>query len=70
MPVIDPDGLVGRNFLLNKKGGKRVRARIVKAFDDFEGNLARDSSRLKFFCSTSDDIIEEIFTYNELLDHK
>ena len=69
MPVIDPDDLVGRTFLLNKEDGQRLRARIVKALDDFEGDLARDSSRLKFVCSMNDDTIEEIFTYNELLDH-
>ena len=69
MPVIDPDDLVGRTFLLNKEDGQRLRARIVKALDDFEGDLARDSSRLKFVCSMNDDTVEEIFTCNELLDY-
>ena len=69
MPVIDHNDIVGRNFLLNKEGGQHLRGRIVKAIDDFEGNLARDSSRLKLVFSIRDDTIEEIFTYNELLDH-
>ena len=69
MPVVDPDDLVGRTFLLNKEDGQCLRARIVKALDDCEGDLAQDSSRLKFVCSMNDDTIEETFTYNELLDH-
>jgi hypothetical protein len=69
MLVIDTDDLVGRTFLLNKEDRQRLRARIVKAFDDFEDDLARDSSSLTFVCSMNDGIIEEIFTYNESLDH-
>ena len=69
MPIIYPNGLMERTFLLNKEGGQHLRDRIVKVLDDFECNLAQDSSRLKFFCSMSDDTIEEIFIYNELSDH-
>ena len=69
MPVIDTNDLVGRTFHLNKEGVQRLRARVVKALDDFEGNLARDPSSLKFVCYMSNDIIEEIFIYNELLDY-
>ena len=69
IPVIDPENLVGRIFLLNKEDGQRLRNSIVKALDDFDGNLARDPSRLKIVCSMNDETIEEIFTYNESLDH-
>ena len=48
MPKIDPNDLVGRNLLLEKEGNHRLRNRIFKDLDDFEGYLARDSSRLKF----------------------
>ena len=68
LPIIDPSDLVGRTFLLDKEDGQRLRARVVKAIDDYEGDLARDSSRLKFVCTMQDDTIEEIFSYNELLD--
>ena len=47
-PVVYPKDLVGRTFLIDKEGGQRVRARIVKALDAFEGYLARDSSRPTF----------------------
>ena len=69
MPILDPSDLVGRTFLLNKEGGQRLRARIVKALDDYEGELRRDSSRMRFVCSMQDDAVEEVFTCNELLDH-
>ena len=64
VPIINFNDLMGRIFLLNKEGAQRLRARVVKALDDFEGNLIRDSSRLKFVSSMSNDTIEEIFTYN------
>ena len=59
MPFIDPDDLVGMTFLLNKEDGQRLRARIVKALDDFEGDLSRDSYRLKIVYSMNDVTIEE-----------
>ena len=40
---------------------------MVKALDDFEGDLAQDSSRLVFLRAINDDTIEEIVTYNKLL---
>ena len=57
MPVVDPNRLVGRSLLLDKEGGQLTRDRIIKAVDDFKGNLAQDSSRLKFFCTMNNDII-------------
>ena len=41
---------------------------MFKALDDFEGDLVRDYSRIKFVCIMNDYTIEEIFIYNELLD--
>ena len=69
MHVVYPKDLVGRNLLLEKEGSQRLRSRIVKALDDFEGDLARYFSRLKLFCTMNDDAIEEIFPCKELLDH-
>ena len=69
MLILDPRDLVWRSFLLKKKDGKSLRERIVKSLDDYDGDLARHSSRMKFFCSIKDNTIEVIFTYNDLLDH-
>ena len=49
MHVVEPNELVGRILILDKEGRHHLRARIVKAIDDFEGHLAQDFSRLKFF---------------------
>ena len=69
MPIVYPQDIEGRTFLLDKEVGQSLRARIVKSAHYFEGDLARHSSRLKFFCSMNDGTIEEIFTYNKKLDH-
>ena len=42
MPIIDPNDLVGRTFLLTQEHVQRLRARIVKALDYYEGDLQRD----------------------------
>lgn len=42
---------------------------MVQAADNFGGDLAQDSSRMKFLCSMKDNAIEEVFTCNELLDY-
>ena len=49
MPVVNANDLVGRTFFLDKEGSQCLRDRIFKALDDFEGDLARYSSHLKFF---------------------
>ena len=67
MPIIDPQDLMGRTFLLDKEGGQCLRDRIVKSVYDFEGDLTLESSFLKFVCSMNDGTIEEIFAYNDLL---
>ena len=36
---------------------------------DYEGELHRDSSRMRFICSTKDDAVEDVFDCNEILDH-
>ena len=69
MPVVDPQDLMGITFLMNKEGGQRLRDRVVKSIYDFEGDLDRHCSRLKFVCTMINDIIEEMSICNESLDH-
>ena len=69
MPILDPRDHAGRSFLLRKEDGQSLMTRTFKSFDEFEGDLSRDSSRMKFVCSMKDETIKEIFTCNELLDH-
>lgn len=56
MPILDSSNLVGRTFLFNKEGGKRLRANIVQTIDDCKSDLARD-------------LIEGTFACSKLLDH-
>ena len=48
MPILDTSDLVGRYFILNKEYGKPLRARIAKALDDYDEDLDRYSSLMKF----------------------
>ena len=69
MPKIDPKDLVGSTFHIPKEDGQRMRGRIVNDIDEHDGKLQRDSTTLKFICSTKDDVVEDLFTCNEILDH-
>ena len=68
MPILDPNDLVGRTFLM-KQDSQHLRATIVKAMDDYDGKLQRDSTRLKLICSVKGDTLEDVFIYNEILGH-
>ena len=68
MPVFHPSNLVGRSFLLDpQEDGQRFRARIVKAIEDHEADLAKNPTKIKFVCSVNDDQLEEIISYNDVL---
>ena len=69
MPILGPNDIVGRAFLIPQEDVQRLRARIVKAIDDHDGKLQRDCTRLKLIFSAKDDRVEDAFTYNEILDH-
>ena len=70
MPIIDTSDLVGRTFLTPvNEDGQRLRARIVKAVEDYEDDNLKDPTHKKFVCTMNDDTTEEIFSYNEILDH-
>ena len=64
MLILNPKGLTGSAFLIPQDDVQRLRARIVKSIDDYEGDLQRDSSIMKFIFSTKDDAVEDFFTYN------
>ena len=68
MPIIDPSDLVGRSFLQTEEDGQRLRVKIVKAIEIYEDELNKNSARREFICSTKEDQVEEILTYNEILD--
>jgi hypothetical protein len=66
MPVVDPNDLVSRTFLMpEQEDGQRFRARIVRAIEDHERDLANDPDRIQFLCSVNNDQFEEIFRFSE-----
>ena len=60
---------MGRTFLIHiNKDRQRLRVRSVEAIENQEEECAKESSRLKFIYSMKEDQIEEVFSYNEILD--
>ena len=61
MPIADPNDLMGCTFLMAPQpDGQRFRARIVRAIEDHERNLASNPEHTHFLCSVNDDQFDEI----------
>jgi hypothetical protein len=71
MPVFHPSNLVDKTFLTDlQEDRQRLRACIVRAIEDHDGEIEDNPTRIKFLCSINDDDeSEEIITYNEILNH-
>jgi len=70
MVTIDPKDLIGRTFLKDsEEDGQRFRARVVRAVIDKEEDLKKGSEHMKFICEVPNSTVDEILTYNEILDH-
>jgi hypothetical protein len=70
LPEFNPEDLIGRTFLkLPEDNGERFRAKILEAIVDNDAQLAKDPAMVKFRCSINDDQYEEIFAYNQILEH-
>jgi hypothetical protein len=69
MVTIDPKELIGRTFLKDsEEDGQRFRARVVRAVVDNEDNLKQGSEYMKFICEVPNSTVDEILTYNEIID--
>ena len=71
MPEFDPDILIGRTFLLPPEdNGERLRAKVTKKVDEVidseDGNMI---SCINFILDIGQGKVEELITYNQLLDH-
>ena len=70
MVTIDPKDLIGRTFLKNaEEDGQRFRARVVRAIVEKDNDLKKGVEYMKFICEVPNSTADEIFTYNEILDH-
>jgi hypothetical protein len=62
--------LIGRTFLKDtKEHGQCFRARVVSAVIEKEDQFKKGSEYMKFICEVPGSTVDEIFTYNEILDH-
>jgi hypothetical protein len=70
MVTIDPKDLIGRTFLKDSKEDRqRFRARVVRAVVDKDNELKKGSEYMKFICEVPNSTVDEILTYNEILDY-
>ena len=70
MPIIDPEGLIGRTFLMDKQeDGQKFRARVVEAINAHDKKVQNNSELIRFDCSINNDQYEEIMAYNDILHH-
>ena len=71
MPEFDPDHLIGKTFLLPpQENGERLRAKVTKKV--VEQNEAQDGNRIpntNFILDIGEGKVEELITYDHLLDH-
>jgi hypothetical protein len=68
-PIVDPDNLIGRTFLMDAQpAGNKFCARIVKMIEDHNYKLENNKEQIKFLLSTNKDT-SEVITYNQLLDY-
>ena len=69
MANITTDDLIGRTYLSQpQEDGTRRRIKIIEQLDDFDNMIANDSNMIKFRATTDDGTIEEVITYNQILD--
>jgi hypothetical protein len=62
--------LIGRTFLKEtEEDGQWFRAHVVRGVIDKGDELKQGSAYLKFICEVPNSTVDEIFTYNEILDH-
>jgi hypothetical protein len=68
--MVDPKDLIGRTFLQDSEDdGQRFRARVVRAVFDKEDELNKGSEYMTFICEVPNSTVDEILTYNEILDY-
>ena len=71
MPEFDPDNLIGRTFLLPPQEiGERLRAKVTKkVVEEIEAADGNRIPNINFILDIGEGKVEELITYNQLLDH-
>ena len=56
MPIVDPQGLIGRTFLMDQQDdGQKFRARVIEAINAYDEKVANNPELLRFRCSINND---------------
>ena len=67
MPEFDPDNLIWRTFLIpQQENGERLRAKATKKDETADGKRIPN---INFILDIGEGKVEELITYNQLLDH-
>ena len=70
MIYFDTGDHVRQTFLMEEDdSGIRFRARIIEVLDGQEKNVANNPVLKKFKCIVGEDVVEEILSYNEEMQH-
>ena len=71
MPEFDPDSLIGRTFLLPpQENGERLRVNVKKkVVEEIEAADGNRIPNINFILDIGEGKVEELITYNQLLDH-
>ena len=71
IPEFDPDNLIGRTFLLPlQENGERLRAKVTKkVVEEIEPADGNRIPNINFRLDIGEGKVEELITYNQLLDH-
>ena len=71
MPEFDPDDLIGRTFLLPpQENAERLRVKVTKnVVEEIEAEDANRIPNINFILDIGEGKVEELITYNQLLDH-
>jgi hypothetical protein len=70
MATIDPKDLIVLTFLKDsEEDGQRFQDQVVWAVLDNKDNMKKDPSYSKFVCEVPNSTVDEMYTYNEILDH-
>ena len=69
MPIVDPEDLIGRTFLVPTNNGEIHRAKIVECIQQHDETVATSSEHIRFRCSINDDKYEEVMSYNDIISY-
>jgi len=69
MATITFDDLIGRSYLTDpNEDGTRRRLKIIEQLKELDSDIASDPLMVKFRAQNDDETVEEVITYNQIID--